>query len=459
MNSYALIKFNKMNNEINTMNKKQNISINKIKGNRPITCRINSNIINNYNNLENNPQSPKIKNNEYRSKSQPKLFSLIDIKDRYYSKTTSVPNQYKRKIYTNIDKLLYNKNSDIYKIPQIDYDLMKNNIKNKSMLIKYKDNENNNKVKRIRRTKSQENIKTKDYRIQSALASRREKLSNCWENIDLMEIKRKQRDKLMPEGFEYYENNMKNFNQNYLKNNFVKKINHEKNNKNSNEQILIRKLNKIKNYQSDIFFLKDKEKEKNNNNNEENKNENNKFINEKIKYLNKYSASDIFNLRKDDKNIIEKSGEYSFFRKLNINENTNENTNNISYNMNNETLLGFKLRPPLPSLYNYSSSKYHLLNSNIKNICNTKEKVFNESKKVSDNYNPIHKQKSLCEFIDLSRVSAPNINKDYNKAINENPNIFKKKNEVSSEYYDIYNKYNSICDKPFQKFNPIKGIL
>ena len=55
----------------------------------------------------------------------------------------------------------------------------------------------------------------------------------------------------------------------------------------------------------------------------------------------------------------------SYNANLNINENTNENTNNISYNMNNETLLGFKLRPPLPSLYNYSSSKYHLLNSNI----------------------------------------------------------------------------------------------
>lgn len=448
-------------NETN-MNQNQNLfksnQFKQIRPIRPITCKINSNILTNYNNIDNNPQSPKIKNNEYRSSSQKKLFSLNDIKDRYYSKTTSVPNQYKRKIYTNIDRLLYSKNKDIYKIPQFDYSLnqKKKIIKNKSMLIdEKKENDNNNKERKIKRNKSQENINS-NYKIQSAL-SRKERLykPKYWENVNLLEIKRNQRDKLMPEGFEYYEKSLNNMNQNYMKNNYVKKSNLDNKNKNisgESEHILIRKLNKYKDYQSDIFFLKEKE----NNNCEENKNENkNKYINSKIKNLNKYSESDIFNLRKDNKNIIEKSGEYSYFRNLN----TNENNNNITYNMNNETLLGFKVRAPLPSLYNYSSSNFHILNSKIKNICNTKESVFKESKKISENYNPIHKQKSLCEFIDLSRVSAPNINKDYNKAFNDNPNIFKKKNEISSEYYDIFNKYNNLCDKPFQKFNPIKGML
>ena len=452
-----------MNNEINNMNKNHNISVNNnYKENRPITSRFNADVINPYIKIENYPQSPKFKNNEYRSISQPKLFSLNDIKDKYYTKTTNLPNQYKRKIYTNIDKLLYSKNNDIYKIPQIEYNLtkVKNNIKHKSMLIKETENEKENKEnkeKKLRRIKSQENIKAKDYRLLSALVSRKERLykPNCWDNINYS--KNEQRDKLMPEGFELYEKNMKNSNQNYLKNNYIKITNFEnKKNKSGSmekEHILIRKFNRLRNYQSDIFFLKDKEKS----NNEENKteNNNNKYINNKIKNKYKYLDSDIFNLRKDDKNIIQKSGEQSFFRQLN----KKENKNNISYNMNNETLLGWKLRPPLPSLYNYSSSKFHILNSNIKNICNTKDNVINESRKISDNYNPIHKQKSLCEFIDLSRVSAPNINKDYNKAVNDNPNIFKKKKEMSSEYYDIYNKYNNICDKPFQKFNPITGNI
>ena len=423
-----------MNNEIKNIDVSNKI---KSKTNRPITCKINPNLINTYNQLENNPQSPKINNKEFRSNSQPKLFSLIDIKDRYHSKTTSVPNQYKRIIYKNINKLLYSKNSNIFKIPQIDYDLIKNNLKNKTIMVVDK----NEKGKKLRKSKSQENIYAKDYRIQSAVMSRKERLykPKCFENLEM----NKNRDKYMPEGFEIYKKNLKGFNKNYLENNYVKKDN--KNIDTGNEYVLIRKLNKFKHYQSDIFFTKEKEIDK-----EENKNENN-FKNNIIKF----TESDIFNLKKTE-GIIKKSGEHSYFKNSNKENNTNKT---ISYNMNNETLLGWKLRSPLPSLYNHTSTKYHLLNRNIKNIGNTKQEVLNECKKTSENFNPSHKQKSLCEFIDLCRVTAPKINNDYNKALTENPNVFKKTNEISSEYFDIYNHYNSICDKPFQKFNPINNIF
>ena len=465
-----------MNNEVRGENKiiPKNC---RSKGIRPITCKINPNIRNNYHQMDNNPQSPKIKTNEFRCNSQPRLFSLIDIKDRYHSKTTSVPNQYKRKIYSNINKLLYDKNSDIYKIPQIDYDLIKKNIKNKTMSTiekkdeieeekleekeeKEKENkkkDNKNKEKKLKRNKSQENLSANYSRIQSAIVSRKERLYKpiYWNNA---EISKKQRDKYMPEGYEYFEKqNLKEFNQNYLKNNYVKNINNDiqnKKNKNLNNEnsqenshILLRKLNKMKQLQSDIFFMKDKDIKK-----EENKKQTIAKQN-----LYKFTDSDIFNLKNNDPIIIEKSGERSFFRNL---KNNVENNNNIAYNMNNETKLGWKLRNPLPSLYNYTSTQYHLLNRNIKNIGKTKESVFNECKKLPEsNFNPIHKQKSLCEFIDLCRVSAPKINNDYNKAINLNPNIFRRKNESSSEFFDIYNQYNSICDKPFQKFNPIKDVI
>ena len=444
------------------------------KGVRPITCKINPNIRNNYHQINNHPQSPKIKTNEFRCNSQPRLFSLIDIKDRYHSKTTSVPNQYKRKIYSNINKLLYDKNNDIYKIPQIDYDLIKKNIKNKTMStidkkdekeegneeqkeeqkeeIEEKNNKNRKKEKKLRRNKSQENINANYNRIQSAIVSRKERLFKpiYWNNA---EFGKKQRDKYMPEGYEFFEKkNIKEFNQNYLKNNYVKNKNSDDNNnknKNLNSEngfILLRKLNQIKMHQSDIFFMKDKDIKK-----EENKNQTIAKQN-----LYKFTDSDIFNLKNNDPNIIEKSGERSYFRNL---KNNSENNKNIVYNINNETILGWKLRNPLPSLYNYTSTKYHLLNRSIKNIGKTKESVFNECKKLPDNFNPIHKQKSLCEFIDLCRVSAPKINNDYNKAINLNPKVFRKKNESSSEFFDIYNQYNNICDKPFQKFNPIKDII
>ena len=165
----------------------------------------------------------------------------------------------------------------------------------------------------------------------------------------------------------------------------------------------------------------------------------------------KYQDSDIFNLRKD-KNIIEKSGEHSFF----LGE--NQNRKNIPiYNSNNETLLGWKLRKPLPCFMNYTSSEFDLFNRDMKNTGKTKQSIIEEVKKLSESFNPTHKQKGLTEFIHLSRVSAPNVNKDYLKAINENPDVFKKKNNFSSEFYEIYNKYNSLCEKPFQKFNIVKS--
>ena len=115
------------------------------------------------------------------------------------------------------------------------------------------------------------------------------------------------------------------------------------------------------------------------------------------------------------------------------------------------------MRKPLPCFMNYTSSKFDLFNREMKNIGKTKEAIIEEVKQLSESFNPTHKQKGLTEFLMLSRVSAPNVNEDYLKALNDNPNVFKKKNNFSSEYYDIYNKYNSLCDKPFQKFNMLKG--
>ena len=78
------------------------------------------------------------------------------------------------------------------------------------------------------------------------------------------------------------------------------------------------------------------------------------------------------------------------------------------------------------------------------------------SKNISKDFNPIARKKGLCEFNDLCRVDAPNINEDYSKAFKQNPNVFKKQNMFNSEYYDIYSHYKNICDRPFKKFNPIE---
>jgi hypothetical protein len=343
-------------------------------------------------------------------KPQKKLFSLVDIKEQFHSKAPSVPNQFKRKIYSKLDYYLYNKNSkkNLEEIPQIEsYD------------------------------KKEENIMYRKINL-SKVSSRKERLYKpyCWDNYDIKDIKKKQKDRLMPEGYEFYEKNIMDINKNYIQNNYVKI-------KPPKDYILVRRLNKINNSKSNIFFLENEDNNKLNSYHKEIVSENRRSI-----YA-RYQDSDIFNLRKD-KNIIEKSGEHSFFV-------GNNNKKNASYNANNETLLGWKLRKPLPCFMNYTSSKFDLFNREMKNIGKTKEAIIEEVKQLSESFNPTHKQKGLTEFLMLSRVSAPNVNEDYLKALNDNPNVFKKKNNFSSEYYDIYNKYNSLCDKPFQKFNMLKG--
>ena len=338
------------------------------------------------------------------SKPKNMLFSLNDIKCQFYSKAPCVPNQFKRKIYSKLDHFLYDKNckQNLSQIPQIEY----TNKKGADLLYK------------------------KITKIKEKTQSRKERLYKpvCWDSVDMKDIKKNQRDKLMPEGYEFFEKVIVDCNNSFVKNNYVKI-------KDPKDYVLIRKLNQLNNYKSNIFFL---------NNSEINKSYYKTIESEQRRnlYL-KYRDSDIFNLRKD-KNIIDKSGEYSFFRP--------NPKNNIIYNANSETLLGWKLRKPLPSYMNYTSSKFNLFNRDMPNIGQTKEKVIEEAKKFSESFNPSHKQKGLTEFIHLSRVSATNINEDYNKALKENPNIFKRKNNFSSEYYDIYNKYNSLCEKPFQKF-------
>ena len=364
------------------------------------------------------PQSPKLSTYKFRSKSQPHLFSISDINERYHSKAPSLPNQYKRKIYNNINYLLYDKNKKglIFKIPQIEY-------------------EYNNKTKR------EDDAKKKRV----STVSRKERLykPKCWDMIDNKEIKKGQRDKLMPEGFQFYEKIVINNNENYVKDNYTKinfklskKLNID-NNIDNNNKILIRKLYKLNEYKSNIFFT-DKEKVKDN---DDKKKE--LFLDKKKKLYKKYSDNDIFNLRKE-KNNIEKNGEYNFLK---------HQKNNVRYSSNNETLLGWKLRKPLPNLMNYTSSKFNLFNRETINSAKTKDNIIKETKNIFEEFNPTHKQKGITEFIELSRVSGPNINNDYNKAIKGNPDIFKKKNNFSSEFYNIYYKYNNICDKPFQKFN------
>lgn len=187
------------------------------------------------------PKSPKPSHFGFNTKINPKLFSLNDIKDQFYSKAPNLPNQYKRIIYNNINNLLYNKNKRgfIFQIPQIDYGI------NKTSTIP-----DNNILKK--------NKSDLDIDKLVLTMSRKERLfkPHFWDNAPFEEIKKSQRDKLMPKGYEFYEKNFKENNKkNFIKNNYTKI---KENKKNKKDSILIRKLNQIRQHKSDIFFFDEK---------------------------------------------------------------------------------------------------------------------------------------------------------------------------------------------------------
>ena len=162
-----------------------------------------------------------------------------------------------------------------------------------------------------------------------------------------------------------------------------------------------------------------------------------------------FQHSDIFNL-KNDSLSLSKSGEKCYLRPK----------PQYKYTVSRESNSQWHPKHSMPTLLNYSSSERHLLNPAIKNIGNTKKDLQQKCNDVMYDYKSLcHRQKSLCEFIDLSRVSAPHLNKDYLDMYSKDNNIFKKRSEICSDYYDIYGCYKNLCDKPFQPFKVISGSV
>lgn len=387
-------------------------------------------------------QSPKLRNNMYRSNSQPEFVTTINNSKSFNSKGTNFPGQFSRDNYNdlfNLNKTFQNSfNSD-------DEALNKNLIVNINNLFPPK--------KKMTKSNSTDdmNIKTDRTRKYLNTTGYKERVYKpyLWDNLNKTELTN-QRDSLMPEGFEFHEKLMKKEEKNYFKNNCVTvKTRNKKNNEGKKDfeyPIFIRKLLHEKTYQSDIFF----------------KNENfselydeRTGISKTKKFLKEFVSSDIFN-KKINPFIIGKSGEKRFFKDQIEKEN---NAKKIKYNVSAESSGGFGFRDSLPSLLNYSSSNYNPLNPSSKNCCKTKEEIIKECDMNYNGFNPSNKQKSLSEFIVVTRVSAPNKNKDYTDAFNKDPKLFRRNDDMFTELYSLHSKYNTITDKPFQKLLvPLKDI-
>jgi len=104
-------------------------------------------------------------------------------------------------------------------------------------------------------------------------------------------------------------------------------------------------------------------------------------------------------------------------------------------------------RNQVKSFMNHNSCEYDLFNPYMKKVVFTKEKIQSEA----NNINPVNRQKSITEFVDLTRNFVPNHNKEFEKAIGKENRIFSKKRELCSNFLELHKEYYNICEKPFIK--------
>ena len=427
-------------------------------------------------------KSPKLfKSNSMSSineiKDKQRLFSLLDVNYKITnSRGTSLPNQFRRfsdgeqqqifsfpyRIENTFDYIKPNdkikdnnicdeneKNMERKKIKKcrISEDVMKLN----NYFLKEKENvKGNNKLEKfnktgfnfynIRKNEIVNENSNKNYRLslrknhtktpKGVSRNSTEELIKSNKKIiieDSKENSKNKKDRWFPKGYDSYEILIKKPKL------FNKKLRIEY----SMKKILSSKSIEEKQYKSDIFFFKSpSEKEATNKN---------------LNQYRDFQNSDIFNIKNDSQNIS-KSGEIYLFR----------NNDNLKYNISKESNSFWKItNSKFPTLTNYASKEYHILNPGIKGISFTKDRIMKECENKKDknsrminnvNYmNPIFKQKGLTEFIDMTRNGASNMGKDYMNTFNNNPKCFYKNNDIGTTLYNIHFQYKNLCQKPFVK--------
>lgn len=155
-----------------------------------------------------------------------------------------------------------------------------------------------------------------------------------------------------------------------------------------------------------------------------------------------YHDSDIFMI-KHNETALNKDGESKYL------DAKGNNVKKSVYNVSSRSNSEWHPKSAFPSLLNHTSSEYHILNRNVKNISKTKQQVYDDAKAV--NFDPVHRQKSLCEFIDLTNVGVPNPNKEFLAAYNKTKNPFHLSSNLCATYLDIHKPNRNISERPFVK--------
>ena len=393
-----------------------------------------------------------------------KLFSLLDIDDKITnSKGTSLPFQYNRltpneinstfgvtyttgwnydknfmkKILENTEKqknelkmkrIKIIKSNSYQNFNDIDYNINLNkniqkieNKENKFLTENNKqlnENDNHNNSNNFNKEKNLKNSNTINHFTKTLKNNDNLLTKTVYKSTDNINYQKSNRkDRWLPKGYNDYEF--------LVKNPHLLKLNIDTNNVFAGKLPLLNlKEIQYKSTHSDIFFQEPPSKNESD------------YI-KKVINIRDFQNSDIF-FQKNDLTSICKSGETYLFKPKKIS----------IFNSSIESHSTWKPHNPKKGLINHCSTDYNLVNG-TKNIAQTKKDIMIESNILK--VNPIHKQKGLNEFTDLTRVSAPNMSKPYNEAFKKDKDTFKKRTDICGNYFDIHGAYRDLCDRPFYK--------
>lgn len=376
-------------------------------------------------------QSPKISSNERRFGFSlgPHLFSYRDINEKVTdSHSTSLPLQYKRlsdeevsnkfnvnygatkKKYLNLYiKNTYGKNTN-EDVNKKKYSVTEGDAK-ETINKKIENNINENKetvtIKKI--------PSIKERKIKTAVPTNRDTLNDI-----ATHSLTSRNDKWKPEGYSHYELLVKHpilLKKELLANPITSRL----------PNISIKEI-KEKGISSDIFFTKP--------------------IKENFHILasgyKDHQNSDIF-LIKNDYTSFDKCGETYLFKPQ------KKEVYNVSRPSNSE----WHAKNSMPTLLNHTSVNWSMTNPQNKSNSKTKAQIQIDCKEKAPTFNPIYRQKSLCEFIDLTRVGAPNPNRSYRECLNKTQECFRKRTDLCAAFDDIGHTYKDLCSAPFVKANPL----
>lgn len=185
-------------------------------------------------------------------------------------------------------------------------------------------------------------------------------------------------------------------------------------------EVALTKDFKVKSLKSDIFFQNSKEKTKSLN------------LNALLKRNS--SESNVFFLQNKGMINDRSSEKYYYHPRAHIYGITSASNSKWCPSTENKTLI------------NFSNVDYSLFNTGIKNLSKTKEEIIKSSK-----LNPVFRQKSISESIDIFGLSCSNPNRNYIEIAQKHKNAFHLNSEVCSTFLDLHKNYRGLCAKPFVK--------